>query len=143
MSRRNFFFKVPFNVIIYSLLSPRILIIIVLFIQYQIVFFTKQIVVGNSVEVLFCTLRLNLNSPYCLSYSYLNVSYENLVVHQDITVLMQPRSQSSSAISDVTSLVKLVGKIRLGRLANNGKSKMAYLPGFMGKKRPPHFVAVR
>ena len=23
-------------------------------------------------------------------------------------------------------------------LANNGKSKMAYLPGFMGKKRPPH-----
>ena len=88
MSRRNFFFKVPFNVIIYSLLSPRILIIIVLFIQYQIVFFTKQIVVGNSVEVLFCTLRLNLNSPYCLSYSYLNVSYENLVVHQDITVLM-------------------------------------------------------
>ena len=37
----------------------------------------------------------------------------------------QPRSQSSSAISDVTSPVKLVGKIRLGRLANNGKSKMA------------------
>ena len=55
----------------------------------------------------------------------------------------QPRSQSSSAISDVTSPVKLVGKIRLGRLANNGKSKMAYLPGFMGKKRPPHFVAIR
>ena len=39
--------------------------------------------------------------------------------------LTQPRSQSSSAISDVTSPVKLVGKIRLGRLANNGKSKMA------------------
>ena len=58
-------------------------------------------------------------------------------------VEVQPRSQSSSAISDVTSSVKLVGKIRLGRLANNGKSKMAYLPGFMGKKRPPHFVAVR
>ena len=37
----------------------------------------------------------------------------------------QPRSQSSSAISDVTSPVKLVGKVRLGRLANNGKSKMA------------------
>ena len=37
----------------------------------------------------------------------------------------QPRSQSSAAISDVTSPVKLVGKIRLGRLANNGKSKMA------------------
>ena len=37
----------------------------------------------------------------------------------------QSRSQSSSAISDVTSPVKLVGKIRLGRLANNGKSKMA------------------
>jgi len=55
----------------------------------------------------------------------------------------QPRSQSSSAISDVTSPVKLVWKIRLGRLANNGKSKMAYLPGFMGKKRPPHFVAIR
>ena len=57
--------------------------------------------------------------------------------------LSQPRSQSSSAISDVTSPVKLFGKIRLGRLANNGKSKMAYLPGFMGKNRPPHFVAVR
>ena len=56
--------------------------------QYQIVFFTETIDVGNSVEVVFCTLRLNLNSPYCLSYSYLNVSYENLVVHQDITVLM-------------------------------------------------------
>ena len=28
---------------------------------------------------------------------------------------LQPRSQSSSAISDVTSLVKLVGKIRRGR----------------------------
>ena len=37
----------------------------------------------------------------------------------------QPRSQSFSAISDVTSPVKLVAKIRLGRLANNGKSKMA------------------
>ena len=31
--------------------------------------------------------------------------------------IRQPRSQSSSAISDVTSPVKLVGKIRLGRLA--------------------------
>ena len=56
--------------------------------QYQIVFFTETIVVGNSVEVVFCTLRLNLNSSYCLSYSYLNVSNENLVVQQDITVLM-------------------------------------------------------
>ena len=37
----------------------------------------------------------------------------------------QPRSQSSSAISGVTSPVKLVGKIRQGRQANNGKSKMA------------------
>ena len=35
---------------------------------------------------------------------------------------VQPSSQSSSAISDVTSPVKLVGKVRL---ANNGKSKMA------------------
>ena len=40
-------------------------------------------------------------------------------------VLTQPRSQSSSAIWDVTSSVKLVGKIRRGRLANNGKSEMA------------------
>ena len=39
--------------------------------------------------------------------------------------MKQPRSQSSSAISDVTSPVKLVEKIRRGRLANNGKSKMA------------------
>ena len=35
----------------------------------------------------------------------------------------QPRSQSSSAISDVMSPVKLVGKNSPGRLANNGKSK--------------------
>ena len=49
-----------------------------------------------------------------------------LTIHM---VILQPRSQSSSAISDVTSRltspVKFVGKIRLGRLANNGKSKMA------------------
>ena len=44
---------------------------------------------------------------------------------QDHDKKTQPRSQSSSAISDVTSPIKLVGKIRLGRLANNGKSKMA------------------
>ena len=44
---------------------------------------------------------------------------------EEKNVLPQPRSQSSSAISDVTSPVKLVGKIRLGRLGNNGKSKMA------------------
>ena len=31
--------------------------------------------------------------------------------------MAQPRSQSSSAISDLTSPVKLVGKIRRGRLA--------------------------
>ena len=37
----------------------------------------------------------------------------------------QPRSQSSSAILDVTSPIKLVGKVRRGPLANNGKSKMA------------------
>ena len=43
-------------------------------------------------------------------------------------VLTQPRSQWSSAISDVTSSVKLVGKIRRGRLANNGKSEMAAPP---------------
>ena len=35
--------------------------------------------------------------------------------------LDQPRFQSSSAISDVTSLVKLFGKIHLERLAKNGK----------------------
>ena len=43
-------------------------------------------------------------------------------------VLTQPRSQWSSAISDVTSSVKLVGKIRRGRLANNGKSEIAAPP---------------
>ena len=36
---------------------------------------------------------------------------------------MQPRSQSSSAISDVRSPVKLVGKIRRGRLANQPRSQ--------------------
>ena len=39
----------------------------------------------------------------------------------------QPRSHSSSAILGVTSPVKLVGKIRRGRLANNGRSKMVAL----------------
>ena len=39
----------------------------------------------------------------------------------------QPRSQLSSAISGVTSPVKVVGKIRRGRLANNGKSIMVVL----------------
>jgi len=42
-----------------------------------------------------------------------------------VIVIVQPRSQSSWAISDVTSPVKLVGKVRRRRLANNGKSKMA------------------
>ena len=57
-------------------------------------------------------------------------------ISNDVTVLgaclvssvfqcLQPRSQSSSAILDVTSPVKFVGKVRRGRLANNGKSKMA------------------
>ncbi|KAL9981093.1 hypothetical protein ACROYT_G009752 [Oculina patagonica] len=38
---------------------------------------------------------------------------------------MQPRPQSSSANLDVTSPAKLVGEVRLGRLAINGKSNMA------------------
>ncbi|KAL9979554.1 hypothetical protein ACROYT_G017232 [Oculina patagonica] len=38
---------------------------------------------------------------------------------------MQPRPQSSPANLDVTSPAKLVGKVRLGRLAINGKSNMA------------------
>ena len=47
--------------------------------------------------------------------------------------LLQPRSQSSSAISDVTSPVKLVGKIRLGRAwfqASSGHSDSAKRPGY-------------
>ena len=47
--------------------------------------------------------------------------------------LLQPRSQSSSAISDVTSPVKLVGKIRLGRAwfqASSGHSDSANRPGY-------------
>ena len=32
-------------------------------------------------------LRLNLNFLYCLPYSYLNVIYENTVVHQDIFLM--------------------------------------------------------
>ena len=45
----------------------------------------------------------------------------------------QPRSQSSSAISDVTSPVKLVGKIRPGRArfqASSGHSDSANRPGY-------------
>ena len=47
----------------------------------------------------------------------------------------QPRSQSSSAISDVTSPVKLVGKIRPGGYrawfqASSGHSDSANRPGY-------------
>ena len=48
-------------------------------------------------------------------------------------IKIQPRSQSSSAISDVTSPVKLVGKIRLGRAqfqASCGHSDSANRPGY-------------
>ena len=41
----------------------------------------------------------------------------------------QPRSQSSSAISDVTSPVKLVGKIRTQFQASSGNSDSANWPG--------------
>ena len=51
------------------------------------------------------------------------------------TEILQPRSQSSSAISDVTSPVKLVGKIRLGRYrarfqASSGHSDSANRSGY-------------
>ena len=42
----------------------------------------------------------------------------------------QPRSQSSSAISDVTSLVKLFGKIRARFQATSGHSDSANRPGY-------------
>ena len=42
----------------------------------------------------------------------------------------QPRSQSSSAISDVTSPVKLVGKIRTRFQASSGNSDSANWPGY-------------
>ena len=49
-------------------------------------------------------------------------------------IMQQPRSQSSSAISDVTSPVKLVGKIRLGYRArfqaSSGHSDSANWPGY-------------
>ena len=44
-------------------------------------------------------------------------------------VFWQPRSQSSSAISDVTSPVKLVGKIRARFQASSGHSDSANRPG--------------
>ena len=43
---------------------------------------------------------------------------------------LQPRSQSSSAISDVTSPVKLVGKIRARFQASLGYSDSANRPGY-------------
>ena len=45
-------------------------------------------------------------------------------------LIMQPRSQSSSAISDVTSPVKLVGKIRARFQASSGHSDSANRPGY-------------
>ena len=44
--------------------------------------------------------------------------------------VVQPRSQSSSAISDVTSPVKLVGKIRAWFQASSGHSDSANWPGY-------------
>ena len=41
-----------------------------------------------------------------------------------------PRSQSSSAISDVTSPVKLVGKVRTRFQASSGNSDSANCPGY-------------
>ena len=43
---------------------------------------------------------------------------------------IQPRSQSSSAISDVTSSVKLVGKVRTRFQASSGNSYSANWPGY-------------
>ena len=77
------------------------------------------------------SLQLARTEDYCYTLHLHFIARSRIFLHTP-----QPRSQSSSAISDVTSPVKLVGKIRLGRLANNGKSKMAYLPGFMGRKTP-------
>ena len=42
----------------------------------------------------------------------------------------QPRSQSSSAIADVTSPAKLVGKIRTRFQASSGNSDSANWPGY-------------
>jgi len=44
--------------------------------------------------------------------------------------LRQPHSQSSSTISDVTSPVKLVGKIRARFQASSGHSDSANRPGY-------------
>ena len=59
-------------------------------------------------------------------------------------VFFQPRPQSPLASFDVTSALKLVGRTRLGRLAINGKSKMAergQVSNFSQRKRQPRFVS--
>ncbi|KAL9967640.1 hypothetical protein ACROYT_G025915 [Oculina patagonica] len=52
------------------------------------------------------------------------IDYEKAFDSVDVRYI-QPRPQSSPANLDVTSPAKLVGEVRLGRLAINGKSNMA------------------
>ena len=47
-----------------------------------------------------------------------------------VCIRPQPRSQSSSTISDMTSPVKLVGKIRARFQASSGHSDSANRPGY-------------
>ena len=50
---------------------------------FFIFFKKKKIAASNSLQVVYQITRLNSYSPYYFQYSYLNVSYENLVMHQD------------------------------------------------------------
>lgn len=75
---------ISFNVIIHSLLW--LLNYKSLFIVPSSFYFfqkKKKIAACNSLKVVYQITRLNSYSPYYLQYSYLNVSYENLVMHLD------------------------------------------------------------
>ena len=69
--------------------------------------------------------RRSIKHVKTFSHSWAAVWHEYSGRSYGLLARAQPRSQSSSPILDVTSPVKLVGKVRRGRLANNGKSKMA------------------
>ena len=62
--------------------------------------------------------------------NYLSENLFRLLQTAAEDVSCQPRSQSSSAISDVTSPVKLVGKIRTRFQASSGNSDSANWAGY-------------
>ena len=75
-----------------------------------------------------------VSKDLCFEFAFVHINMHDLFRPEAAKLEhWQPRSQSSSAISDVTSPVKLVGKIRPGRArfqASPGHSDSANRPGY-------------